>query len=75
MMCTRARSLSYRWRTGIPLTQGIEKILGRQTLHVGLPVRSNGLRGLHVALAAALDLIDNDTGNDNQEDASKSAAE
>lgn len=75
MMCTRAGSLSYRWRTGIPLTQCIEKILGRQTLHVGLPVGSNGLRGLHVALAAALDLVDNDTGNDNQEDASKSAAE
>lgn len=75
MMCTRAGSLSYRWRTGVPLTQGIEKILRRQTLHVGLPIGSNSLRGPHVALAAALDLVDNYTSNDDEEDAAKSTAE
>lgn len=57
------------------MTKGVEEILGGQPLHIRLPVCSNRLRGSHVALAAALDLVDNDTGNDDEEDATKSAAE
>jgi len=57
------------------LTQGVKQVLRRQTLHVGLPVCANGLRGTHVALATALDLVEDDTGDNDKEDAAESAAE
>lgn len=69
------RQGSYRRRTGASLTQGVEKILGRHPLHVRWPVSSNCLRGRHVTLAAALDLIEDDTSNHNQENTAKRAAE
>lgn len=46
------------------LTQGVKQVLRGQTLHVGLPVCANSLRCTHVALATALDLVEDDTGDD-----------
>lgn len=70
---TRRYRLYRRCRAS--LTQRVEQVLRRQTLHVRLPVCSNGLRSPHVTLATALDLVKNDTGNDDQENAAKRATE
>lgn len=60
---------------GIGLPQRIEEILGRDALHVGRPVGSKGLRRRRVTLAAALDLVHDDTGGDNEEHAAQCATE
>ena len=44
-------------------------------MHVGWSVSAKGLRGGSVALAAALDLVQDHTGCDDEEDAAKGAAE
>lgn len=46
------------------LTQCVKQVLRRQTLHVGLPVCADGLRSTHIALATALDLVEDNTGDD-----------
>lgn len=42
--------------------QRVEEVLGRQALHVGWSIGAEGLRGGCVALAAALYLVQDDTG-------------
>lgn len=66
---------SYRGRAWVGLFQRVEKVLWRQPLHVRRPVRSNRLWRRHVTLATALDLIEDDTGNDNEEYAAERTAE
>lgn len=48
--------------TRVRLVQRVEEVLGRHTLHVGWSIGAESLRGSSVALAAALYLVQDDTG-------------
>jgi hypothetical protein len=48
--------------TGVGLVQRIEEVLGWHALHVGGSIRAKGLRSSCIALAAALYLVQDDTG-------------
>lgn len=57
------------WCAGVGVAQGIEEIFRWQALHVGWPVGAEGLWCSGVALAATLDLVQDDAGCDDEEDA------
>lgn len=63
------------WCAGIGRIQGVEQVLGWHAGHVGWSVCSKGLGGDGVALAAALDLVRNYAGGDDEEDGTQGAAE
>jgi hypothetical protein len=63
------------WGAGVGVAQGVEEVLWRHALHVGWSVSAEGLGCGTVALATALDLVCNDAGGDDEEDAAQSAAE
>lgn len=65
--------LHSRYTSGACL-QRIEEILRRHSSHAGGPVRARGRR-TNVALAVTLDLVEDNTNQDDQENASKSATE
>jgi hypothetical protein len=55
--------------------QRIEEILGRHALHVGGSVGAEALGSGRVALAAALDLVQDNAGDDDKEHAAQGTAE
>jgi hypothetical protein len=57
------------------MLERVEQVFRRKPLHGRRSVRSICCRGAHVALAAPLYLIEDNSGNDNQEHATQSAAE
>lgn len=57
------------------MAQGVEEVLWWHALHVGWSVCTEALGCGTIALATALDLVCNDAGGDNEEDAAQSAAE
>lgn len=57
------------------MLERVEQVFWRNPSHGRRPVGSICLGGAHIALAAPLNLIENNSGNDNQEHATKSAAE
>lgn len=63
------------WGAGVGLSQRVEEILWGKTLHIGWSVGTKGLGSSCVALAAALHLVQDDTGQDDEEDAAKGTAE
>lgn len=71
---TRAKAL-YDRSTGVGLPERVEQVLWWNTLHVGRTIGAEGLRCSLIALTTALDLVQDDTGHDNEEDAAQGAAE
>lgn len=66
---------SYRRRPRVRCPQRVEQILGRHPAHGRRSIRPISLWRLHVPLASALDLVQDDTGDDDEENAPKCEAE
>jgi len=61
--------------TGVGLAERVEEILWRQTLHVGWSVGAKGLRCCCIALATALDLVQDNTSQNDKEHAAECTTE
>lgn len=57
------------------MLERVKQVFWRNPSHGRRPVSAICLGGAHIALAAPLNLIEDNSGDDNQEDATKSAAE
>ena len=63
------------WCTRVRLLDGVEEVLRRKPPHVGRTVHSDSLRSPRVPLTTALDLVEDNTGYDDQENTAESATE